>query len=364
MAVNSRSLIRSGTELNKSVTIIQGIRTVDSLYSGYGTGKKRQESPRSYSDGNNTLPEATQSNNNLKVIKRKIPLIDLPVEVESLQDLEETTGYDTVKKDTNKVLNDISQTKSVSKQSMRTLSSMITNQIEVTHSSKILSLINALAPVDEYLQRHCINVSMLNGLFGQWLGLSKVDIYNLVLVGLLHDCGKALIPSKILQAPRKLTSSEYEIMKMHSLHSYELLTDFSETIRRGARHHHESINGAGYPDCIMDFDISLFARISSISDVYDAMVSQRSYKKALSPFHALDVIEKCRKKTLDNVLVEIFFMNMFRELKNKPVVMSDGIVGIMRDFDYKDPKYPTVEVHGKIIKSNEEWYCESMYIED
>jgi len=330
-----RSLIRSSTTLTKSV----------------------------HRDDNSIHDMARVSKARRKARQRALGM-NLPVAVDSLQELEDSTGYGTVKEKTTEVFEDIKNTGTVEKKSIRTLSAGIKNRLEVVNSSKILSLVNALAPVDEYLQRHSINVSMLNGLFGQWLGLSKVDVYNLVLIGLLHDCGKALIPSKILQATRKLTVTEFEVIKMHPVHSYELLSGFPETVRRAARNHHEFVNGSGYPDCLSNFEISLFARITSISDVYDAIVSQRSYKKALSPFHALDIIEKSRSSALDTVLVNIFFLNIMPELIDKPVVMSDGTVGIFREFDYKDPRYPMIEVNGKIMKTGEDWYCESMYIDD
>ena len=290
--------------------------------------------------------------------------MSLPVTVDSLQELEESTGYGIVKDKTTDIFEDIRENGTVERKSIRSLSAGIKNRLEVVNSSKIFSLINALAPVDEYLQRHSINVSMLNGLFGQWLGLSKVDIYNLVLIGLLHDCGKALVPAKILQAERKLTVTEYEVMKMHPLHSYDLLSGFPESVRRAARNHHEYVNGTGYPDCLSNFEISLFARITSIADVYDAIISQRSYKKAMSPFHALDIIEKSRSSALDNVLVNIFLLHILPELLDKPVVMSDGTIGIFREFDYKNPKYPKIELNGQVINTNEDLYCESMYIDD
>ena len=78
----------------------------------------------------------------------------------------------------------------------------------------------------------------------------------------------------------------------------------------------------------------------------------------------VDIIEKSRSSTLDTVLINIFYMNIIPELLDKPVVMSDDTIGIFREFDYKNPKYPKIEIDGQILKSNEDWYCESMYIDD
>ncbi len=103
---------------------------------------------------------------------------------------------------------------------------------------------------------------------------------SLILTGVLHDIGKTKIPEEILNAPRKLTPEEFEVMKRHPLYSFELLgDDISEDVRYAVRWHHEKLDGKGYPDGLKAESISYFARITTISDIYDAMLSARSYKK-------------------------------------------------------------------------------------
>lgn len=147
--------------------------------------------------------------------------------------------------------------------------------------------------MDENLQRHSLNVAFTNGVIGQWLKLPEPVIKKLVCAGLVHDIGKTKIPEEILNAPRRLTEEEFEIIKAHPVYSYELLWDnVDEDIRLAARHHHERLDGKGYPDQIAGDEISLLARITAISDVYDAMISQRSYKESMIPF---DVLEKFKR---------------------------------------------------------------------
>jgi len=300
------------------------------------------------------------SQNIYKALLEKTPRI----ESTSISEIEEATGYASIKDETFDLLSEISKNKAVEQEALLSVSAELSNRLEVTSPSIILSLINALAPVDEYLQRHCVNVSLLNGLFGKWLGLQKADVDRLVLVGLMHDCGKALVPPQVLNAPRKLTVTEFEVIKMHPLFSYDLLAEFPEPVRRSARGHHEKFDGTGYPDRLWRDSTPWEACITAISDVYDAMVSQRAYKKPRSPFSIMAMLAGLGDKELDAGLVGIFIKSMPQELMDKPVVMSDGGVGIVRSFDPEDIEYPMIEVEGRVIKSSDKIYCTSMYYEE
>jgi len=287
-----------------------------------------------------------------------------PVDVVSISEIEEATGYAAAKDETFVLLDEIATNKTVKQEALLSVSAELSNRLEVTSPSVILSLINALAPVDEYLQRHCVNVSLLNGLIGQWLGLEKKEIDKLVLVGLLHDCGKALVPSQVLTVPRKLTIIEFEVIKMHSVYSYDLLTDFPQSVRQGARYHHEKVNGKGYPNHLTNEDIPWEARITAISDIYDAMVSQRAYKDPRSPFSIMAMLSRLRDSEVDGRLVDVFIKSMPEELMDKPVVMSDGSTGVLRSYDPDDIEYPMIEVGGRIIKSDEQYHCIAMLNRD
>lgn len=108
--------------------------------------------------------------------------------------------------------------------------------------------------------------------------------------GLLHDIGKVKIPDQILNAPRKLTPEEVATVKHHPIYSDEMLpADCDEKVRSAVRHHHEKLCG-GYPDNLGQEQISLFARITAISDIYDTMVSRRSYKSSVIAFQVLGLL--------------------------------------------------------------------------
>jgi len=287
-----------------------------------------------------------------------------PVIAYHRKELESSTGYGSIRDDTFILLEEIAQNKFVRQESLRSISAELSNRLNVTRPALIVSLINALAPVDEYLQRHCVNVSLLNGLIGKWMGRDGTDVDNLLLIGLMHDCGKALIPPRVLGAPRKLNLVEFEVIKMHPINSYDLLAEFPEPLRLATRYHHEKMNGRGYPDGLSSEQIPLDARITAISDVYDAMISQRSYKFPSSPFRTMATLNKLRDTDLDAQIVDVFNSNMPNELLDKAVTMSDGSVGIVRSIDPDDLEYPFVEISGTTKKSDSNLFCTSMYLHE
>ena len=311
---------------------------------------------RSLNAGNDTI---YVSGDMFKMLIERMP----PAEVVKREELEETTGYAAIKDETLGMLDDITSNQAVETETVHSVSNELSNRLEECSPSEILSLINSLAPMDEYLQRHCVNVSLLNGLIGRWLGMTKEDVDELIVIGLAHDCGKALIPLQVLDAPRKLTVAEFEVMKMHPVHSYELLVNFAEPIRRAARCHHEKVNGLGYPDRVSFDNLSVQSRITAVSDIYDAMISQRAYKPPKSPFSILAMLVSLSGMELDTRLVNLFIQKMPVELIGKQIEMSDGSVGVVRSFDLNDIEYPMIEINGRVIKTNKQLYCLCMHSE-
>lgn len=120
-------------------------------------------------------------------------------------------------------------------------------------------------------------------------GLSSEEISNIALASAMHDVGKIAIPDSILNKPGKLTSAEYDVMKTHTVQGAMLLRRIPQLKNHGffeyacdiARHHHERWDGSGYPDGLRGDEISLWAQVVSLADVYDALSSKRAYKEAL-----------------------------------------------------------------------------------
>ena len=193
------------------------------------------------------------------------------------------------------------------------------------------------------------------------LGLDEKDIRSLILTGVLHDIGKTKIPEEILNAPRKLTPEEFEVMKRHPLYSFELLgDDISEDVRYAVRWHHEKLDGKGYPDGLKAESISYFARITTISDIYDAMLSARSYKKEKIPFDVLQWFVTEGSKGIDQNLLNIFIKNMVKVYRQQQVIMSDGREGCVEYIPLNDMDHPIVSVGEEVRQVDEDWYCVHM----
>lgn len=234
----------------------------------------------------------------------------------------------------------------------------VSDKLENFDPVTILSCINFPRPMDEGLQRHSLNVALLNGMQAEWLELPKEDVNTLVLAGLLHDIGKTMIPEEILNAPRRLTDEELAIMRMHPVYSDELLTGkFGDDVRLAARHHHEKLTGTGYPDGIADEEIGLCARITAISDIYDAMVSARSYKGARLPLDVFDMLYQEEFDGLDRSLVMNFLKNMRTRYTNRQVVMSNNMRGEIIYIPLNDADHPIIRQDGDIRQTDDEWYC-------
>ncbi|MBH9553164.1 HD-GYP domain-containing protein [Inhella gelatinilytica] len=139
---------------------------------------------------------------------------------------------------------------------------------------------------DDYTYMHSVAVCAMMVSLGKQLGLSEAEQRQAGLAGLLHDVGKMLVPLEILNKPGSLTDPEFAVMRSHPARGYEALRAsgvFAEPVLDVCLHHHEKIDGTGYPHRLKADQISLFSRMGSVCDVYDAVTSNRPYKNAWDP---------------------------------------------------------------------------------
>lgn len=272
--------------------------------------------------------------------------------------VEDQSGYTELKKSLNIILAMAHRMKSISNAALEMTVNDIFGKMQKMNSKVIFQCIDVPREMDEDLQRHLLNVALLNGLMGEWMELPKDEIRLLVMAGVLHDIGKTRVSEEILNAPRKLTEKEAEAMKIHPVYSYEMLgPEVDKRVKEAVRYHHEKMDGSGYPDRIRGEEIPLYARITSITDIYDAMVSERSYKKAKIPFDILERLRENKFKGLDRRLTEIFIRNMRKQFLEKKVQMSDGRKGVVKYIPPNDMEHPIIQVGEEIRQSDDEWYC-------
>ncbi len=172
---------------------------------------------------------------------------------------------------------------------------------------------------DYYTHTHSINVSIYTICLGEYLGIKDEELLDLGTSALLHDIGKSKISYEIINKNGSLTEEEFASMKNHAAFGYELALKIGVTDRNilsGIRHHHEKMDGKGYPDGIEDKNISKFARIIGTCDVFDALTTKRSYKDPFSSFEALAMMKKQMSTHLDMNLVNSFIMMLSDEKSN------------------------------------------------
>ncbi len=178
---------------------------------------------------------------------------------------------------------------------------------EDEHQLRVLANALALAvdAKDSYTQSHCQTVSNLCAAIGNQMGLEGERLSRLRLAGLLHDVGKIGIPDAILKKPAKLTPAEYEEMKTHSVLG-ESIVRAAEMPERAhwVRHHHERIDGRGYPDGLADSGIPLESRIIHVADALEAMTSDRPYRKAPGEAFAIEELQRNAGTQFDEDVVD------------------------------------------------------------
>jgi putative nucleotidyltransferase with HDIG domain len=141
--------------------------------------------------------------------------------------------------------------------------------------------------------QHCLLVTGVAVGFALDMGFASQDIKRLGIAATLHDVGKAHIPMSILDKPGRLDPSEEEIMRRHPVIGYELLKDISGVspeILDGVKHHHEYLDGSGYPDALMAPEISDLVRLLTISDIFAALIESRPYRPTMDRQHAYRIL--------------------------------------------------------------------------
>lgn len=162
---------------------------------------------------------------------------------------------------------------------------------------------------DAYTAEHCLRVAVFTVAFARFLGMPDEDLEIAGMCGLLHDLGKLKVPSEILNKPGALSREEFAIMQKHTTFGYELLRadkTLDPIIHDVTRHHHERIDGSGYPQQLQEWQISRFARLVSIVDAFDAMTSDRCYRDGIPTSDAIRILYRNRGRQFDADMVEAF----------------------------------------------------------
>jgi putative nucleotidyltransferase with HDIG domain len=208
------------------------------------------------------------------------------------------------------------------------VSSLYSNHLT---SLSVFDMLHNMRQIDDTTYAHSINVAIISRMMGEWLDISGEELETLTLAGLLHDIGKCMIDPKVLNKSGPLTEEESKHVQEHPTLGLQILTDsqsaVDERIRSAVLMHHERCDGSGYPSGLKGNEISDFAKIIAIADVYDAMTSNRCHRKGLCPFDVIATFERKGFERYETKYLLPFLYHIIDTYIGNSVLLNDGSSG-------------------------------------
>ncbi|MCX7179353.1 MAG: HD-GYP domain-containing protein [Proteobacteria bacterium] len=204
-----------------------------------------------------------------------------------------------------------------------------------------------LKTADDYTYMHSVAVCALMVALARQMGIAENEVREAGMAGLLHDLGKALMQMEVLNKPGKLTDEEFAIIKSHPVEGHRLLVE-GKTTREipldVCLHHHEKVDGSGYPHRLKDQEISLFAKMGAVCDVYDAITSNRPYKQGWDPAESIKKMTEWSAGHFDQKVFQAFVKCIGIYPTGALIRLSSGRLGVVLDQSQKSLLTPQVKV--------------------
>lgn len=219
---------------------------------------------------------------------------------------------------------------------------------ELVTQTDVTIHLTGIAAYDDCTLSHSLNCSIYSALLARCLGFTIPQIKIITCGALLHDMGKIEITKQILNKPGKLTDDEFAVMKQHPTLGFNLLTkkrlELSSLVAHMAWQHHEKIDGSGYPRGLQGDQILSYARLLSITDVYDAITAHRPYRKAMKPEDAYNVILSGLGTSFDEDFGRIFLSKIALYTPGTEVLLNTGEQAIVVSVPPNDPQRPIIRL--------------------
>ena len=217
----------------------------------------------------------------------------------------------------------------------------------VSRNPSALISLARLKTADDYTYMHSVAVCAMMVALSKQLGLDEKQTRMAGVAGLMHDLGKAAMPMDVLNKPGKLTDAEFAIIKRHPEEGHRLLltgTDVDPMVLDVCLHHHEKTDGSGYPKGLKGDEISLFAKMGAVCDVYDAITSNRPYKAGWDPAESLRRMAEWSNGHFDTQVFQAFVKSLGIYPIGSLVKLSSGRLGVVVDQAGKSLTTPMVKV--------------------
>lgn len=246
-------------------------------------------------------------------------------------------------------------------ENMQKLAKMIVDDV-FSQSDIMVNLVD-IKNMDNYTFSHCVNSAVLSLVIGIGHGLNRNELYDLTMGMLLHDVGKMFIPSELLNKKEGLTPAEYDIIKDHTVRGFNFLrdnTDLSNKVRIIALQHHEKVDGTGYPYGLKDSQIYSLSKIGSIAEVYDALTSDRPYRRALPPNEAVEMVMGTGGRHFNMDVVKTFIKKVIPYPVGTAVYLSNNCIAIVEAINNLYMLRPLVRIIKQDSKIVEPFLCDLM----